>query len=165
MVAFGQKMCYNIGNKELRYCFHMFFGEFNHQIDDNNRIRIPTQVKNELGSTFYMAKGLDGVINVLPASFVAAQIDKLQSCISEFDEDEQEALLEYTSSVFEVAEDKHGRVRIPDILVEFAGLEKDIVTVGIGNKLSIMSKEVRESKRNKRTHSENMGILNKKIKG
>ena len=89
----------------------------------------------------------------------------MQSSISEFDEDEQEALLEYTSSVFEVNEDKHGRIRIPDILVEFAGLKKDIVTVGMGNKLSIMTKELREEKRSKRTHAQNMDILNKKLKG
>lgn len=143
----------------------MFFGEFSHQKDDNNRIRIPTPFKTELGSTFYFAKGLDGVINVLPVKIVEEQIAKLQNSISEFDEDEQEALLEYTSSVFEVNEDKHGRVRIPDILVEFAGLEKDIVTVGMGNKLSIMTKELRESKRSKRTHAQNMDILNKKLKG
>ena len=69
------------------------------------------------------------------------------------------------NTVFEVNEDKHGRVRIPDILVEFAGLDKDIVTVGMGNKLSIMTKELRESKRSKRTHAQNMDILNKKLKG
>ena len=96
---------------------------------------------------------------------VEEQLAKLQSSISEFDEDEQEALLEYTSSVFEVNEDKHGRIRIPDILVEFAGLKKDIVTVGMGNKLSIMTKELREEKRSKRTHAQNMDILNKKLKG
>ena len=143
----------------------MFFGEFFHQKDDNNRIRIPTPFKQELGGTFYFAKGLDGVINVLPVKIVEEQLAKLQSSISEFDEDEQEALLEYTSSVFEVNEDKHGRIRIPDILVEFAGLKKDIVTVGMGNKLSIMTKELREEKRSKRTHSQNMDILNKKLKG
>ena len=49
--------------------------------------------------------------------------------------------------------------------MEFAGLEKDIVTVGMGNKLSIMTKELRESKRSKRTHAQNMDILNKKLKG
>ena len=80
----------------------MFFGEFFHQKDDNNRIRIPTPFKQELGGTFYFAKGLDGVINVLPVKIVEEQLAKLQSSISEFDEDEQEALLEYTSSVFEV---------------------------------------------------------------
>jgi MraZ protein len=143
----------------------MFFGEFFHQKDDNNRIRIPTPFKQELGGTFYFAKGLDGVINVLPVKIVEEQLAKLQSSISEFDEDEQEALLEYTSSVFEVNEDKHGRIRIPDILVEFAGLKKDIVTVGMGNKLSIMTKELREEKRSKRTHAQNMDILNKKLKG
>ena len=141
----------------------MFFGEYSHQIDGNKRIRIPTPFKNELGGAFYLAKGLDGVINILPVKLVEAQVEKLQN-ISEFDEEGQDALLEYTSTVFLVEEDKQGRVRIPESLVKFAGLEKDIVTVGMGNKLSLMTKELREEKRNKRTHAQNMSILDERMK-
>lgn len=139
----------------------MFFGEFSHQIDDKNRIRIPTPFKNELGGTFYLAKGLDGVINILPEKMVEEQLEKLQS-ISDFDEDGQDALLEYTSSVYFVCEDKQGRVRIPDALVEFAHFEKDVVTVGMGKRLSLMTKQLREEKRNKRSHTENINILKDK---
>ena len=142
-----------------------FLGEFNHQIDDKNRIRIPTSFKEALGSTFYFSKGLDGIINILPVEVVEKQLEKLQACISEFDEAGQEALFEYTSSIYEVNEDKHGRIRIPDVLVDFANLEKDVVTIGVGNKLSLMSKKVREERRSKRTHAENMSILNERLKG
>ena len=37
----------------------MYFGEFFHQLDDNGRFRIPAPFKNELGSTFYLSKGLE----------------------------------------------------------------------------------------------------------
>ncbi len=141
-----------------------FLGEFNHQLDDKNRIRIPTPFKDALGSVFYLGKGLDGIINILPVEVVNKQIEKLESSISEFDEAGQEALFEYTSSIYEVKEDKHGRIRIPDVLVDFANLEKDLVTIGAGNKLSLMSKAVREAKRSKRTHAENMNILNERLK-
>ncbi len=141
-----------------------FLGEFNHQLDDKNRIRIPTPFKEALGSTFYFSKGLDGIINILPVEVVNKQMEKLESCISEFDEAGQEALFEYTSSIYEVKEDKHGRIRIPDVLVDFAKLEKDLVTIGAGNKLSLMSKAVREERRNKRSHAENMNILNERLK-
>ena len=95
---------------------------------------------------------------------VEDQLARLQS-ISDFDEDGQDALLEYTSSVYFVSEDKQGRVRIPDQLVEFAHIEKDVVTVGMGMRLSLMTKKLREEKRSKRSHSENINILNQKIKG
>ena len=118
-------------HNESRGIFYMFFGEFAHQMDDKNRIRIPTPFKSELGGEFYFAKGLDGVINILPVKVVAAQVEQLER-ISQFDEDGQEALLEYGSTVYFVSEDKQGRIKIPDVLVEFACLEKDVVTVGIG---------------------------------
>ena len=95
---------------------------------------------------------------------VEEQLLKLQT-ISDFDEDGQDALLEYTSSVYFVSEDKQGRIRIPDALVEFARIEKDVVTVGMGTRLSLMTKQLREEKRNKRSHTENINILNQKIKG
>ena len=117
-------MCYDIGTLSRGIIFSMFFGEFFHQIDDKNRIRIPTPFKSELGASFYFAKGLDGVINILPVKMVEEQLLKLQT-ISDFDADGQDALLEYTSSVYFVSEDKQGRVRIPDALVEFAHIEKD----------------------------------------
>ena len=142
-----------------------FLGEFNHQLDDKNRIRIPTQFKEELGSNFYLSKGLDGTINILPVKVVMAQLEKLQASISEFDEAGQEALFEYTSTIYEVKEDKHGRVRIPDTLVDFAKLEKDVVTIGAINKLSLMNTTVREQRRGKRTHAETMAIINSRLQG
>ncbi len=141
-----------------------FVGEYSHQLDDKNRIRIPTPFKEELGSTFYFSKGLDGTINILPVKVVEAQLEKLQSCIDEFDEDGQEALFEYTSMIYEVSEDKHGRIRIPDCLVEFAGLEKDLVTIGAINKLSLMNKSLREQRKVKRSHAETMRILSDRMK-
>ena len=163
MVDFGHDMCYHIGRLSRGIVFSMFFGEFFHQIDDKNRIRIPTSFKNELGGSFYFAKGLDGVINILPEKMVEEQLLKLQT-ISDFDADGQDALLEYTSSVYFVSEDKQGRIRIPDAFVEFAHFEKDVVTVGMGTRLSLMTKQLREEKRNKRSHTENINILNQKIK-
>ncbi len=40
----------------------MFFltGEYNHQLDAKNRIRIPFKLKKELGDNYYFAKGTDG---------------------------------------------------------------------------------------------------------
>ena len=165
MVAIGQKVCYNRHIKSQGGVFMAFLGEFSHQLDDKNRIRIPTQFKEQLGSSFYLSKGLDGTINILPVKVVEAQLEKLQSCISEFDEAGQEALFEYTSTIYEVKEDKHGRIRIPDVLVEFANLEKDLVTIGAINKLSLMSKDVRDKRKVKRTHAETMAIINDRLKG
>ena len=37
--------------------------------------------------------------------------------------------------------DKQGRILLPAVLREFAGIEKDAVMVGVGNRIEIWSKE------------------------
>ena len=37
--------------------------------------------------------------------------------------------------------DKQGRILLPAVLREFAGIEKDAVMIGVGNRIEIWSKE------------------------
>lgn len=69
------------------------------------------------------------------------------------------------AAMFSVGEDKQGRVALPDALVEYAGLGKDVVTVGLGDHIAIMSKEKREEQRSRRPFEASMKILSQKIKG
>ena len=49
-------------------------------------------------------------------------------------------------SAFEVVADGQGRIVIPEILVSFAGLNKELVFLGLGDRAEIWSKEVWEKK-------------------
>ena len=143
----------------------MFFGEYEHQKDDKNRIRIPPKFKDELGKKLVFGKGLDGVINVFPEEVMEKRAEAYYSTLNEFDEEAQAAYLEYMAAMFSVGEDKQGRVALPDALVEYAGLGKDVVTVGIGDHIAIMSKEKREEQRSRRPFEASMKILSQKLKG
>ena len=49
-------------------------------------------------------------------------------------------------SAFEVEPDKQGRIIIPEILAEYAKLKKDLVFVGLGDRVEIWPKEVWDEK-------------------
>ena len=44
----------------------MFIGEYNHALDSKNRIIIPSKFRENLGSSFFITKGLDGCLYVYP---------------------------------------------------------------------------------------------------
>ena len=40
----------------------MYKGEYNHTIDEKGRIIVPAKLRDELGETFVITKGLDGCL-------------------------------------------------------------------------------------------------------
>lgn len=136
----------------------MFSGEYAHQLDEKNRIRIPAKYKAELGDKYVFCKGATKCIYVMPLAAFEKEAEKFSS-ISLFDEEAQDALSEFMSSFFQPEEDKQGRVLLPPALREYAGIEKNVVTVGSFNKLEIWSEEVREERRKEKTFRERLKIL------
>ena len=73
MVASYQKVCYDkavklkIGLKTLKEEAKMLFGEYSHQVDAKNRIRIPSKFKQELASGYYFVMGNSKCISIYPA--------------------------------------------------------------------------------------------------
>ena len=66
--------------------------------------------------------------------------------------------------MYNATEDKQGRVALPDTLVTDAGLEKDLVTVGMIDHLAIMNKSTRFKKREQKSFAACMKILSDRIK-
>lgn len=144
----------------------MFFGEYEHQMDDKNRIRIPPKFKSAdvFKGEYVFAIGLDGVINVYPKDIAEERTKKFVEKISEFDENGQTALMNYMGSMFNASEDKQGRVALDESLVSRANLGKELVTIGMIDHLVIMSKQTREEKRAKMSFADSMKILSEKTK-
>ncbi len=144
----------------------MFFGEYEHQMDDKNRIRIPPKFKSAdvFKGEYVFATGIDGVINVYPKEIAEERTKKFLEKINEFDENGQNALMNYMGSMYHAAEDKQGRVALDENLIAHAKLGKEIVTIGMIDHLAIMSKETRNEKRAKMSFAESMKILSEKTK-
>ena len=59
-----------------------------------------------------------------------------------FDEEAQKPIRKFLSSAFETEEDAQGRILLPKELVNFAQITKNIVFVGVGNRVEIWAEEV-----------------------
>lgn len=117
----------------------MFMGEFNHSVDAKGRIIIPSKFREDLGEEFVITLGLDGCLFAYPEEEWTLFVEKLKTLPGT---KEARQLQRYFMAGAAACEtDKQGRILIPAKLRESAELEKDIVFVGVLNKIEIWSKE------------------------
>jgi MraZ protein len=121
----------------------MFKGMFEHQLDDKNRIRIPSKFKKELTGengekSYSFFRGMNNCICVMADD----ELDDAIAAISEegISESNQASAM-FFSSIFSAEEDAQGRVVLPAMLKKIAGIQKDIITIGRGKRLEIWSAE------------------------
>ena len=122
----------------------MFMGEYNHTIDAKGRLIIPSKFREHLGDEFVVTKGLDGCLFVYDNNEWAAFEEKLKS-LPITNKDARKFVRFFLAGAASVEVDKQGRILVPSVLREFAGIEKDVVMVGVGSRVEIWSKSAWEN--------------------
>ena len=118
----------------------MFMSEYNHTLDTKGRLIIPAKFREILGEEFVISKGMDGCLFVYANDVWNAFEQKLSSLPLIIKEARQFARF-FLAGAATVEVDKQGRILLPAHLREFAGLEKDVVLVGVGSRVEIWSKD------------------------
>ena len=121
----------------------MFKGMFEHQLDDKNRLRIPSKFKKELTGengekSYSFFRGMNRCICVMADDDLD---DTIASISEEGISEANHASAMFFSSIFSAEEDAQGRVVLPSMLKKMAGIQKDIVTIGRGKRLEIWAAE------------------------
>lgn len=125
----------------------MFMGEYNHTIDTKGRLIIPSKFRETLGDEFVVTKGLDGCLFVYDNQEWAAFEEKLK-VLPLTNKESRMFVRFFLAGAASVEVDKQGRILIPSVLREFAGLDKDVVLVGVASRIEIWSKEKWEESSN-----------------
>ena len=119
----------------------MFFGEYNYQLDEKNRLRIPSKLRNNFKSNYIITKGTNNSLFIFDKEyFETTFLEKLNN-VPTFDISSQKPIRALLSSSFEVEEDKQGRFVLPANLKNYANISKNIVFIGVGNRLEVWSEE------------------------
>ncbi|MCI8964648.1 MAG: division/cell wall cluster transcriptional repressor MraZ [Eubacterium sp.] len=117
----------------------MFMGTYEHSIDTKGRVIIPAKFREQLGDSFVVTLGLDGCLFVYPENEWQDFVKELRELPGSKEARKLQRYFMAGAAPCDV--DKQGRVLIPANLREKAGLEKDIVFVGVMSKIEIWSKE------------------------
>ena len=118
----------------------MFMGRYNHTIDPKGRLSIPSKYREILGDEFVVSKGMDGCLFVYANDDWNAFEQKLTS-LPLINKEARQFARFFLAGAAQVEVDKQGRILLPAHLREFAGLDKDVVLVGVGSRVEIWSKE------------------------
>ena len=118
----------------------MFMGEYNHTIDAKGRMIVPSKFREQLGNEFVVTKGLDGCLFVYPNEEWHNIEEKFRT-VPLTTKDARKFSRFFFAGAATCELDKQGRILIPPVLREFADLQKDVVSVGVLNRIEIWSKE------------------------
>ena len=118
----------------------MFMGEYNHTIDAKGRLIVPAKFREILGDNFIVTKGLDGCLCVYPNDEWIRFEEKLKS-LPLTNKNARQFTRFFLAGAAACEVDKQGRILLPQVLREFASLEKDVVLVGVASRIEIWSRE------------------------
>lgn len=118
----------------------MFIGEYNHAMDEKCRVTMPVKFREGLGEIFYITKGFDECLFVFAKEEWENFRHKLDSNALK-KKDYRKLQRFFIASANECNLDKQGRVLISTPLREYAGIEKELVVIGVSNRIEIWSKE------------------------
>ena len=118
----------------------MFMGEYNHTIDAKGRLIVPAKFREILGDNFIVTKGLDGCLFVYPNDECTRFEEKLKS-LPLTNKNARQFTRFFLAGAAACEVDKQGRILLPQVLREFASLEKDVVLVGVASRIEIWSRE------------------------
>jgi MraZ protein len=117
----------------------MFSGEFEHTIDDKGRLIIPVRFRDELTEEVFVTRGLDGCLFVYPPDSWNALAEKVAALPLTQSDARFFSRLIYSGS--ECKLDKQGRILLSSSLRKHAGIENEVVVIGVNSRLEIWSKE------------------------
>lgn len=116
----------------------MFIGEYQHTLDAKGRMFIPAKFRDELGEKFIVTLGLDNCLFV----FSSDEFNKLkekQDSLSIANKDARNFARFFFAGACECEPDKQGRINLPQRLLSYAHLEKDVTIVGVSNRIELWS--------------------------
>ncbi|MBQ9022375.1 MAG: division/cell wall cluster transcriptional repressor MraZ [Eubacterium sp.] len=118
----------------------MFMGQYNHSVDAKGRLIMPVKFREQLGEEFVVTKGLDQCLYV----YSNEEWKKIEDNFRErpmTGKDQRKFARFFFAGAVTCETDKQGRILVPSILREFAGIEKDVVLAGVMNRIEIWSAE------------------------
>lgn len=119
----------------------MFTGEYRHSIDEKNRLIVPKNFRDDLGMKIVITRGLDGCLFGYNIETWNKLLEKLNT-LPFTKKDARNFTRFFTSGAITLEFDKQGRVVLPGYLKEYSSIMKDVVLVGVVNRIEIWSQEL-----------------------
>ena len=117
-----------------------FVGKEDYQLDDRNRIPIPPLYRAAFEQGGYINRGQARCLQLFtPESFATAA--EFYMAIPAETEEGDDARRAFFGSTRGIQKDSQGRLTLKEEFLLYAGITKDVVVVGVGDKLEIWDRD------------------------
>ena len=114
----------------------MFIGEYQHAVDEKSRLAIPVKFRAELKEGLVVTRGLDNCLFVFSKKEWKKLAEKITNLpLSQANSRAFARLM--LSGAMDMKLDKQGRAVLPDYLVKYAHLGRQVVITGLYSRLEI----------------------------
>lgn len=126
----------------------MFMGTYNNSIDAKNRMIVPAKMRSQfVGDKCVITMGMERCLCIYSMEAWEKFAEKLTD-LPESDLETWRFVRDAFGNAAEYEFDSQGRIIIPDNLKEYAGIKKELVTMGVMTKIEVWAKEVWTSSEN-----------------
>ncbi len=114
----------------------MFLGEFTHTVDEKGRLTMPAKFRPALADGVVVTRGLDGCLFIFTMSHFKTLAEQAAS-IPLTHAEGRDFMRMLFSGASDLDLDKQGRILLPQVLREFAGLDGEVTVVGVNTRIEV----------------------------
>ena len=115
----------------------MLLGEYEHTIDDKNRLTLPAKFRQAFADGLVLTRGIEQCLTAYPRAEWSSIVESRLRQLDPLSKEGRLMQRYFYSGASEAELDKQGRVMVPSSLGDYAGLGKEVVVAGIRDHLEI----------------------------
>ena len=119
----------------------MLLGEYEHTLDDKNRLTLPAKFRQDFAEGIVVTRGMDGCLFAYTPEDWAALVQGRLATLDPLSKEGRRMQRFFYAGATEAELDKQGRVGIPQALLEHAKLGRDVVVAGVHDHLEIWDRD------------------------
>ena len=115
----------------------MLLGEFEHTIDDKNRLTLPAKFRQALSGGLVITRGMDGCLYCFPHAEWERLVEGRLAGLDPLSKEGRMMHRFFFAGASEAKPDKQGRVLVPTTIAKKADIGREVVIAGVGDHLEI----------------------------
>ena len=133
---------------------NMYFGYYEHSLDDKGRLMIPSKLREGLisGSPLYVIRGFEGCLSIYNENTFNQLYEDI-SKLSYNDKTARNYIRNILGSVVILNVDKLGRIQIPTSVLTRYNISKNVAVLGVGDHFEIWDLETYQTYQNENDES------------
>lgn len=114
----------------------MFLGTHQLRLDDKGRLILPAKFRDELSNGLVLTRGQERCLTLFSSGEFESVHEQMRSAPMT-SKQARDYLRVFLSGASAENPDKQGRITVPQVLRQYAGLGRDVAVIGMGNRAEL----------------------------